>query len=141
VAYERTDVAVQKSQDGIRKLIMGRKGNKLAFISEPPREGFAAVVLLEGVPYQVRISAECREPRPGLNQAQQRNFREQEERRIWRVLFHHLKAISEAAESGVLDFREMMLPYIVTKDGRTIAERIVPHLDQAIEANPARLLT
>lgn len=57
MAYEGTEVSIQKSQDQIRKLIMSRKGSKIAFISEPPRETFAAEVKLDGVPYQIRISA------------------------------------------------------------------------------------
>lgn len=139
MAYERTEVPVNKSQEQIRRLIMGRKGSKIAFISEPPREGFAAVLELEGVPYQVRISAEVK-TRRGHTPKQADAFRESEERRIWRVLYHHLKSIFEAADSGVMDFREMMLPYIVTKSGKTIAEMILPRIQEAIETNPARLL-
>ena len=40
-----------------------------------------------------------------------------------------------------MEFRTMMLPYIVTKSGKTIAEQIIPKLDEAIERNPSRLLT
>jgi hypothetical protein len=56
------------------------------------------------------------------------------------VLFYHLKGIFESADSGVLEFRELMLPYIVTKSGRTIAEQLVPRLADAVSLNPARLL-
>ena len=140
VAYEKTEVPVQKSQDSIRRLIMTRKGSKIAFVSEPPREGFAAVIELKGIPYQIRISAIAR-TRSGLTPRQSDAFREQEERRIWRVLYHHLKSIFEAADSGVMDFREMILPYIVTKSGKTIAEMIMPKLEEAIETNPARMLS
>lgn len=139
MAYERTEVPVIKSQDAIRRLIMGRKGSKIAFISEPPREGFAAVLELEGVPYQVRISAEVK-TRKGQTPKQAEAFRESEERRIWRVLYHHLKSIFEAADTGVMDFREMLLPYIVTSNGMTIAECLLPNLAKAVESNPARLL-
>ncbi len=51
-----------------------------------------------------------------------------------------MKGIFEAADSGVMEFREMMLPYVVTKEGRTIGEIILPQLDKAIQQNPARLL-
>jgi hypothetical protein len=141
MAYEGTEVTIIKSQTQIRSLIMGHKGNKIAFISEPPREGFMAVVNLDGVPYQIKISAELQPPKRTLNNSQLRNYEENELRRIWRVLYHHLKSIFEAADSGVMDFREMMLPYIVTKDGRTLAEHLLPKLKEAIEVDPARLLT
>jgi hypothetical protein len=143
MAYEETDVPVTKSQSQIRTLIMQRKGSKIAFITEPPREGFAAEIHLQGVPYTIRISANVKPPDPQRHKTitQQIAFRDREERRIWRVLYHHLKAISVAEESGVLDLREMLLPYIVTRSGKTIAEMILPKISEAIESNPARLLS
>ena len=150
MAYDKTEVPVVRSQEGIRKLIMGRKGSKIAFISDPPREGFQAIVQIDGLPYQVRIFGELRAApetknrtyrgSSGLTDNQREAFKLSEERRIWRVLFYHLKSVFEAADSGVMEFRELMLPYIVTRTGQTIAEQIVPRLSEAIESNPARLL-
>jgi hypothetical protein len=150
MAYEATEVPVVRSQDGIRKLIMQRKGSKIAFISDPPREGFQAVVEIDGLPYLFRIFGILR-PAPmkknrtyrgsyQTTEKQREDFRISEERRIWRVLYYHLKSVFEAADSGVMEFRELMLPYIVTSSGKTIAEQIVPRLSEAIEHNPARLL-
>lgn len=150
MAYEGTEVAVAKSQEGIRKLIMSRKGGKVAFISDPPREGFSAVIEIDSLPYQIRIFGICKEapkernrPYKGswlLTDKQQADLREKEERRIWRVLFYHMKSVCEAADSGVMELRELMLPYIVTKTGQTIAEHLLPNLAAAIERNPARML-
>ena len=154
MAYESTEVPVSRSQEGIRKLIMSRKGGKVAFISDPPREGFSAIVEIDGLPYQIRIFGVCRQaPQQKSRRMRgrivgtkyttekfQEQFRMSEERRIWRVLYYHVKSVFEAADSGVMEFRELMLPYIVTKDGQTIAEHIIPRLANAIESNPARLL-
>jgi hypothetical protein len=65
---------------------------------------------------------------------------EREERRIWRVIYYHLKSVFEAADSGVMEFRELMLPYIQIADGRTIAEAVLPQLENAIAGNPSRML-
>jgi len=154
MSYENTEVPVTRSQEGIRKLIMERKGGKVAFISDPPKEGFSAIVEIDGLPYQIRIFGVCKEPlqeKPRMykgrivshketSESERRRFSESEERRIWRVLFFHLKSVFEAADSGVMEFRELMLPYIVTKSGQTIAEHLIPKLNEAIERNPARLL-
>lgn len=143
MAYESTEVSSQKSQEGIRRLIMGHKGSKIAFVSEPPREGFHAVVLIDGIPYQIRIFGECKslpDDKARRYKGLREKFAVQEERRIWRVLYYHLKAVFEAADSGVMEFRELMLPYIVTSSGLTIAESIIPRLSEAIESNPQRLL-
>lgn len=139
MAYEYTEVPVSKSQEQIRRLIMSHGGFGLAVVSErdpdgkfPPQEGFQAKVLIDKKPYTVKVMASLKlvsEPK-----------REQEERRIWRVLFHHLKSVFEAADSGVMEFRELMLPYIVTADGMTISEHILPRLDKALSERPERLL-
>jgi hypothetical protein len=139
MAYEGTVVAVSKSQEGIRKLIMARKGGKIAFISDPPKEGFEAQVEIDAVPYRIRIMGDVKE-QGGRTQKQIYAALEQEHRRIWRVLYYHLKSTFEAADSGVMEFREIMLPYIVTASGKTVAECIVPQLAKNIELNPARLL-
>ncbi len=150
MAYENTEVSVSKSQEGIRKLIISRKGGKIAFISDPPREGFTAAVEIDGLPYQIRIFGVCKEPPqskervyrgPTSTTAKQRlTFIEQEEKRIWRVLFYHMKSVCESADSGVMELRELLLPYIVTKSGETIAEHLLPNLSKAIEHNPSRML-
>lgn len=141
MAYEGTEVAVSKSQEGIRKLIMGRKGSRVAFVTDPPREGFEALVMIDEMPYQIRIFGTCRvAPMTKRTEKQKADFQTQEERRIWRVLFYHLKSVFEASDSGVMEFRELMLPYIVTKSGKTVAEWIVPQLAEAINLNPARML-
>lgn len=126
MAYEETDVPVARSQDAIKKLVMGNGGTGVMFWSKPPLEGFEAFVPLDGAPYHVRIQAEVR--------AKKGRPSEQEERRIWRVLYFHMKSVYETAASGVLEFREMMLPYIVTTDGRTVGQKILPNLQKSLEA-------
>lgn len=140
MAYEKTEVAVSKSQDGIRKLIMGRKGSKIAFISDPPREGFQAEVLIDTMSYSIRIFGEVKGKNPGRTEKQKDAWTEQEHRRIWRVLFYHLKSVFEAADSGVMEFRDIMLPYLVTGNGKTVAECIVPNLSKIISSSPMLLL-
>jgi hypothetical protein len=66
---------------------------------------------------------------------------EQEERRVWRVLFWHLKAMFEAADSGVIAVEDIIMPYIVTPDGRTIAEHVAPKLAEMRDATHHRLPT
>jgi hypothetical protein len=154
MSYENTDVPVSRSQEGIRKLIMSRHGSKVAFISDPPQEGFEAVVMIDNSPYRIRIMGSCKEAPEvktrhymgrtmGSKETTEKfrnDFRIAEERRIWRVVYYHLKSVFEAADSGVMELRELLLPHIVTNDGHTVAEHILPKLAAAIAGNPARLL-
>lgn len=133
MAYENTSVAVPKSQEKIRRLILDHGGTGIAFVSQPPKEGFEAQVVLDGKSYHVRVVAVCKEQQNAKKQ-------EQEERRVWRVLYHHMKAIYEASNTGVLEFREMMMPYIVTSSGRTLSEHILPSLEKAVSGYTTKLL-
>lgn len=134
MAYEKTEVSVVKSQDGIRKLIMGHKGTGVILVSQPPREGFEAMVTIGDQPYHIRIMATCR---IGIRV----NDKEQETRRVWRVLYWHLKAMFEASDSGVIDIRDIILPYVVTRDGRTLSEHLVPRMKEIVTIETNRLLT
>lgn len=131
VAYDNTKVPISDSQSAIRKLIYSHNGTGVSFISQPPREGFDALVTLENVAYHIRVMATGKK---GTD-------REQEERRVWRVLYWHLKAMFEAADSGVIAVEDIILPYVVTPDGRTIAEHIRPKLAEAREMTGNKLLT
>jgi len=48
MSYEQTQVAVPKSQDKIRQMLVRHKGGSVAFISDPPLEGFQALVPIDG---------------------------------------------------------------------------------------------
>lgn len=136
MAYETTVVPAFQSQEDIRKLILNRGGTAIAFMgaTEPERvEGFHCQIPIDTKTYTIQVTAK---PRKMSSPEKQ----QQENRRIWRVLYFHLKAVFEAANSGVLEFREMMLPYIVTHDGRTVGQHILPQLDKAISGNPERML-
>lgn len=131
MSYEVTRVPVTDSQGAIRKIIYAHKGTGVSFMSQPPREGFEALVTLQDQSYHIRVTATCKA----------KADREQEERRVWRVLFYHLKAMFEAADSGVIAVEDIILPYVVTPDGRTIAEHIAPRFKELSSMNHELLLT
>jgi hypothetical protein len=141
MSYERTEVAVAKSQESLRKLIMSHKGFGWAAVSqrdpdgkESATEGFQAQVIIDGAPYRIRLSAK-------LKRTWTEREREQEERRIWRVLYHQMKADFEASDSGVTQLRERLLPYMVMPDGRTVSEIVLPKLAALASGNSKFLLT
>lgn len=151
MSYESTSVSVSKSQDELRKLLLRHEGSSVAFVSEPEREGFQAMVPIDGKLYHVRIMAKMRycEPKNIKGRYYRGRYipprtvhdeREAETRRIWRVIYYHVKSVFEASDSGVMEFRELILPYVVTKDGQTVAEHILPKLDAALSGRPDRLL-
>jgi hypothetical protein len=146
MAYETTEVAVSKSQDAIRKIIYAHKGTGLMLISRPPHEGFEAFVEVEKTPYHIRIMATCKDvskDRSGWTRTDKAHetAKEQENRRVWRVLYWHLKAMFEAADSGVIDIRNVIMPYVVLKDGMTLADHVQPHMKELMTMDTKRLLS
>lgn len=131
MAYEHTIVSVDKSHHAIRKLLSAHGAINIAFASnsEPPQEGLMATVTIGDRAYAVRIAVPVKPKRD----------QEQETRRVWRVLYHHLKAIFEAADSGVIDIRELLLPFFVTKQGKTFGQLAIENLDIAVD-KPRNLL-
>lgn len=146
MSYDRTDVPVSNSQDAIRKLVRSHRGTGEMFVSHPPREGFEAFVNIAETSYHIRVMATSRDvtkDRHGIVRSERarENAAEQESRRVWRVLYWHLKALFEAADSGVIDIRNVILPYIVMKDGQTVADHVIPRMPQLMEMqNTERLL-
>lgn len=131
MAYAGTKVPMSQSQQEIRRMIYAHKGTGVSFVSQPPREGFEALVTLNEVGYHIRVMATAKKVQD----------REQEERRVWRVLFWHLKAMFEAADSGVIAVEDIIMPYIVTPDGHTISEHIKPKLAELRNMTGDKLLT
>jgi hypothetical protein len=146
MAYEQTMVPVSRSQEAIRKLILQNGGTGIAFFSQPPTEGFEAYVQIDGKPYRIRLQAECkaeakrRRRRWGSPPKPPADPFEQDCKRVWRVLYNQMKSIYESSRTGVVEFRRLVLAFIVTKDGLTVGDHILPELDLAVSGRPERLL-
>lgn len=125
MAYEKTVVPVEKSQGEIRKLLYSHGAANFAF-TETSVEGtrYAAIdfVLHE---HRVRVRVPLKAPDPKVVRVKANNARtrtaadieqdlfEQEAKRIWRVMFHVLKARLVSVEEGVETFEEAFLSHIV----------------------------
>lgn len=65
---------------------------------------------------------------------------EQECRARWRALSLVIKAKLEAVESGITSFETEFLAHIVTGDGQTVGQKILPQLGSASQASTTLLL-
>lgn len=59
---------------------------------------------------------------------------EQATRQRWRALLLVIKAKLEAVESGISTLEQEFLANIVTQDGRTVGQVLVPRLSEAVES-------
>lgn len=78
---------------------------------------------------------------PPLNEFPSDSALQKERRRRWRVLVLVVKSLLVGVEEGVIAFEEAFLPWFVMPDGLTIAEKVVPKLEDAVRrgALPALL--
>ena len=129
MAYEYTAVSIDKSQGAIRKLMAAHGAINITFASgsDPRMEGFQATVTLDSKPYAIRIAVL-------VQNKENEKLQDKENRRVWRVLYHHLKGAFVAADEGVIDIRELLLSFLVTKDGRTVGQRVLKDMSKLIEA-------
>lgn len=138
MAYESTNVPVEKSQGQIRKLLAGAGASRLAFGEERDDDGqrWAAVTFVLGshgvrlrVPLKPVSEKAVRDKHwrartKTIDQVRDALY-EQEEKRIWRVLAWNLKARMVAVDEGVETFEEAFLAHLLdARTGQTIYEQL-----------------
>jgi len=138
MAYETTDVPVEKSQGQIRKLLTEAGASRLAFGEERDEDGrrWAAVTFVVGL-----LGVQLKVPLKQVSEkaVRDKHYRsrtktieqirdvlyEQEERRIWRVLAWNLKARMVAVEEEVETFEEAFLAHLLDpRTGTTLYEQL-----------------
>lgn len=148
MAYDTTGVSVEKSQGDIRKLLTKYGAQRFSF-TQGLAEDDRRWVQLEFIhaaefdrPHMIRLAVPLKEPDSGAlkNKARRAHSRtlveitneayEQEERRIWRVIFYSLKSRMESVAEEVETFEQAWLPHIVDPGtGATLWDRIRPTVE------------
>jgi hypothetical protein len=148
MAYaEGTTVAPERSQMEIAGLIRKYGAGSFATGWDGPR------ALVEFIAHDRRIRFVLELPtdwhdfvmtprKQRRTEPQARSALEAEVRRRWRALMLAIKAKLEVVETGISTFEAEFLPHTVMPDGRTVAEHILPRVDEAIHAGqmPTTLL-
>lgn len=145
MAYDTTSVSVEKSQGDIRKLLTRYGAQRFSF-TQGLAEDDRRWVQLEFIhaaeydrPHLIRLAVPLKLPDESALKAKARRAHsktfvdiqaeafDQEERRIWRVIFYSLKSRMESVAEEVETFEQAWLPHIVDPaSGATLWERIRP---------------
>ena len=137
-AYQGTEVAVDKSREGITK-ILRRWGATALQWEEDFATGSALLRFrwpVHGEQLQARLRLVARTPAKvdarGVRRSPEalEKAREAERRRLHRVAFHWLKAQADAIEAGLFEPATVMLPFLEGGDGRTVGEAMQPMLGE-----------
>ena len=116
--YEATPVGVVKTKEQIERLLRGQQVVAIRFTS------FPAYALLEFtrkvesgglIPYRVQLvpRSSSGNSAAGVDRA---------ERQVWRVCYWWLKAKFEAIDFGLVEFEQVMLPYMLVQGAEGKAE-------------------
>lgn len=137
MAYaEGTTVSPENSQLEIAKLIRKYGATSFAtgwdngralveFIAEERRIRFILVLPTDPAKFAVMKGGRVR------SGPQRLTAMESEVRRLWRALALAIKAKLEVVESGIATFETEFLGNIVMPDGQTVAEHVLPRVEQA----------
>ncbi len=148
VAYETTNVAVEKSQSEIRKLLIDFGASEFQFgegVRADNNERWSGIsfrhnehTVMMQVPLKDPDAAQVKLHKEKAHRAHtrtlaeiEREYWEQEERRIWRVLFWSLKARMIAIDEGVEEFEQAFLAHLVDPaTGITLWQHIQPAIER-----------
>jgi hypothetical protein len=134
---EKTDVSCEKSQAEIRAII-GRYGaTRYATLDEPGR----AAIMFEVENRRIRFTlplpdvADSEFDYDGRGSRRSIDARhrvwEQACRQRWRALALAIKAKLEAVESGIAEFEQEFMAYVVLPNGQTVGEFVGPQIESS----------
>ncbi len=122
-----TTIEVSKSQADIQELL--RKYRATAFICGYDESTGSQAIGFTVSGYRVRISMDIQKEK-------------QEERRMWRSLLLVIKAKLEAVESEISTVEKEFLAWVVTENGQTVGDMLLPQLEQLTHSSKMpKLLT
>lgn len=143
---EGTVVAVERSQAEIRKVVM-QYGAEQYMTGEKAGMAIVGFVVCGK---QIRFALPLPDPespefkktpmgRSRSGSAANEAF-EAEIKRRWRALALIVKSKLEAVESGIVSFEQEFLPYFVLPGGVTVADAMLPQIDDAYRSGKIPLL-
>ena len=114
-AYQQTEVPVSRSKEAIEKLLRDHGVGAIRTTSLPAG---AIVEFLRSdhgrqIPYRIDVT-----PKPRWDVRDDIAEYNRAERQVWRVLYHHLKALFTAIDFGLMEFHDAFLANLVLADTR-----------------------
>jgi hypothetical protein len=136
----KTEVSVEKSRGEIEKTLTRYGATKFAYFMEKDKACIAFEVEERRIrfilPLPSRGEDSIRLDRWGYVASDKtiEGRWQQASRQRWRALCLAIKAKLEWVETGIVTIEEEFLPYIVTQNGKTVAELLMPQLDKIYES-------
>lgn len=134
-----TEVSSSKSLAEIERILARYGAGAFAYARDDELRKAAISFKIRGRYYRMMLPLPDRNDRefthtpdrgkPRSPDAQERVY-EQATRQRWRALALWIKAVLEAAESGITTLEDALMPFTLLPDDRTVSEWLQPQLDQ-----------
>ncbi|HUU57261.1 MAG TPA: hypothetical protein VMW93_07960 [bacterium] len=146
MAYDGTEVPAARSQEGIRGILTKYGIRQVQFTDCWPDGVAVEFIRVEGGPggvekvIRVRVVGKPNADNLVVKKARRRGWRDKtrvptaerksdaERRRVYRIIYYHLKSKLEAVAEGLVTFEEEFLPHIVLPSGATVYDELKRHL-------------
>ena len=119
---ERTTVTPERRRAEIERTLARFGATRFGYLTEPDRAAIACELRGRRLRFMVPL------PRPAAYLTKKAH--EQAVRQRWAALALVIKAKLEGVESGIATFDEMFAGDILLSSGKTVAETLVPQLDE-----------
>lgn len=133
----QTSVPVERSRNEIEETLYRYDANKFAYFTEENRACVAFELSGKRIRFIVPLPSKSQfQTKKHYNSTRQRTSEEIQKvweqacRQRWRALALAVKAKLEWVETGIVTIEEEFMPYIVLPNGKTVAETLIPQLDQ-----------
>lgn len=119
---KKTSVAPEKTRAEIERVLARYGASSFAYGTQPGR----AMIMFETKDRRIRFELPLVPPNRST-QAQGEQFT----RSRWRALLLSIKAKLESVEAGIESFDEAWMSHIVMPNGRTMAQHMIPYLEES----------
>lgn len=142
---ESTDVPVDRTISQLKQLIERFGADQFALMTSAASAKIGFQYKTRMVRFDLALPAlnEARfaqtpTGRPRRNEDARTIAWEKECRSQWRALFLLIKALFVAIESGLIDFDRAFMHDIVTPDGKTVGQRLLPEIQRVCDSQSMR---
>lgn len=139
--YWNTTVSVSKSKADIDKLLDKFGVERVGIWEDKTKHVIGVQFVYKEIPIEFKLFVDrLIEIRKREKTRSRVKWEDKAPRMAMRVLYHHLKSALIAVEYGIMEFEDIFLSHVCTRNGQTIGEIVIPNLPKVVN-EPGRLLT
>lgn len=138
---EGTEVPISRSREELERVLERFGATAQAWLRDDELHQIKLAFKRQGKSYRFTVKLvgrkDCRDTPTGRwerTDKQAQDAADQENRRRFRSLTNYVKALMDAADTGIISSEEALLPFLLLPSGSTVAEAIAPQIESALRS-------